>query len=137
MALAWEFRFREDDRILEAKTAGFATLPALSDFSAALLTAARSHAAARVLVDHRGLTGHDLDTFQIYGLPQRQQGQGATFTQRIAILFDPSTTFARDFEFYAARATNTGFNHQVFDDYEAALHWLTTGGPAVTPGPSA
>lgn len=123
--MEWKIEYWPDTEIVYVATQGEMTLDSLKRMAAETIAEAVARSSVKLLADHRA-TIHALAVTEIFRLPEMLREVGLTPNYRVATLFSVSGGQRPDFKFFDDRAYNTGLQHALFTDLEAARTWLAT-----------
>jgi hypothetical protein len=103
--------------------AGPADCEGLKQLAADAAAVAREHGATHFLIDDREMR-LELDTFELYELPEAFETLGFGRRCKSAVVYDPNAPRAADFRFFQSVAYNKGFAFRLFADMGQAREWL-------------
>lgn len=81
-----------------------------------------------VLVDYSDALS-EVSLPSLYGLPDYYTELGAPWNARIALVLPRSRYRLESYQFFELVCKNAGYNVRLFDEREAAEHWLGLGPP--------
>jgi hypothetical protein len=123
--MEWQISFLEAEQVVVIETSGEVDTEASLGMVSDGLAAAKQRDWRRVLVDHRGISGLNVSTVDVYERPGKLRALGVGPNFRVAEVVPD--THVRDFAFLETVARNRGVHLVVFSDREAALRWLVQG----------
>ena len=116
-----EIRYLEDTDIVQLRTSGTYDLEAEVDTLKRMASRLKEHNCNRCLFDHRQtkVIARTLNSYERSALYDALWGDRST---RAAIVFKEIN---KDFRFLETSIRNRGWNVRIFDDYDAAINWLS------------
>ncbi|MFP4028970.1 MAG: hypothetical protein ACLFWL_14360 [Candidatus Brocadiia bacterium] len=124
--MPWEIGLINSNQIVRVINYGTMVPESFKKMAEEALSVAHKGGLHRFLVDQREMEA-DLSTMEVYDLAEMLHEAGYGPKDRLAHVFVPSSSDAKDFEFYATVCRNQGLMVRVFKDLDGALRWLTGG----------
>jgi hypothetical protein len=122
--MSWTIDYLPEPGVVSIRTTGSMNLDQLRHLMRESIAEGARHGATKFLVDHRDMTP-DLQTADIYHLPEISLTEGVERSFQVAIVYSPEAARSKDFEFYEVRAQNFGYDHTLFTTPQAAMEWLS------------
>lgn len=119
-----EIHYDAEIECLCVKLTGKLNMAAIQEGLGALVEAEAAHPECRRLLNDLQEAAMDMNTVEIYKLPQMLISSGLNPNWRRALVVPPA--FLQDFKFYETAAYNQGYSVKVFTDRADALKWLTS-----------
>jgi hypothetical protein len=88
----------------------------------------KRHHATSVLVDYSEAVS-EVSLARLYGLAEYSAELGMSWDTRVAVALPRTKYRLESYQFFELASKIAGYNVRLFEDKEAAEHWLATNGP--------
>ena len=121
--MKWKIEYLEKEGIVFAQATGPTTVEEHRKFTAEAIACAREHNTHKIFIDFLKMAP-DLTILQIDELPEILKQAGVTPEDKMAVLFDFSSTRKNNFVFFGNVALLKSLRIRPFADKKTAFEWL-------------
>ena len=121
--MKWKIEYLEKEGIVFAQASGPTTVEEHKQFTTEAIACAREHNTHKIFIDFMEMAP-DLTVLEVDQMPEVLKQAGVTPEDKMAVLFDFSSTLKNNFVFFGNVALIKSLRIKPFADKKSALEWL-------------